>query len=63
MKKRLLTIEFRYSSPPDSTGSTCNSDTITIGIYDSIEEAVAEGNKIRNRREAKIKSVRAHCSA
>lgn len=46
MTKELLTIEFRYHDKPKSEhfdGS--ESKTITIGIFDTLEEAIAEGNK------------------
>ena len=45
MTKELLKIEFRYQDEPDSIGSTHKTKTITIGIYDTLEEAVKEGNK------------------
>lgn len=45
MTKELLKIEFRYEDEPDSIGSTHKTKTITIGIYDTLEEAVKEGNK------------------
>lgn len=46
MTKELLTVEFRYHSIPksDLIGSS-TSKTITIGIYDTIEEAVKVGNE------------------
>ncbi|HYD91705.1 MAG TPA: hypothetical protein VEA37_09500 [Flavobacterium sp.] len=45
MKKFLLTFEFRYMDKPyneDFSGHT--SKTVTIGIYDTIDEAVKAGN-------------------
>ena len=46
MTKQLLTIEFRYKSIPKSDlCSEHTNKTITIGVYDTIGEAVAEGNK------------------
>lgn len=46
MTKELLQIEFRYHDNPKYEGS-CGSEskTITIGIYDTLEEAIEEGNK------------------
>lgn len=38
MTKELLTVEFRYN-----IGAT---RTITIGVYDTLKEAVVEGNKV-----------------
>lgn len=46
MSKELLRIEFRYKDKPDSTGSTHRNKFITIGIYDTLEEAVKIGNKL-----------------
>ena len=46
MNKQLLAVEFRYQDKPDDIGSTCHEKTITIGIYDTIKEAVEEGNKV-----------------
>ena len=45
MTKQLLTVEFRYYSvqKPDLSGSY-NKSKVTIGIYDTIEEAVKFGN-------------------
>lgn len=46
MTKELLTIEFRYHDRPISDAFSGHTDkTITIGIYDTLEEAIAEGNK------------------
>ncbi len=42
MEKQLLTVEFRYERKSEDW----HFETITIGIYDTIEEAVKEGNKI-----------------
>jgi hypothetical protein len=45
MKKELLNVEFRYQYF-DSIGERQHkTKTITIGIYDTLEEAVAAGNK------------------
>jgi hypothetical protein len=46
MTKELLTIEFRYRDVPKGDFDTVHqSKTITIGVYDTLEEAIAEGNK------------------
>lgn len=45
MQKELLTIEFRYHDQPDTIDSTYRNKTITIGIFDTLEEAIEEGNK------------------
>lgn len=43
--KRLVTIEFRYNDCPINEGfSGPTSHTITIGIYDTLEEAMEHGN-------------------
>lgn len=44
--KELLQIEFRYNDKPkgEYDGGT-RTKTVTIGIYDTLEEAITEGNK------------------
>jgi hypothetical protein len=49
MTKEVLTIEFRYHDKPEGEhGTVFRSKTITIGIFDTVEEAVHEGNKVLN---------------
>lgn len=49
MTKELLTIEFRYMDKPKSEDfSGATNKTITIGIYDTLEEAVDMGNSALN---------------
>ena len=44
--KELLTIEFRYHDRPNDAGfGEYPTKTITIGVFDTLEEAVDEGNK------------------
>jgi hypothetical protein len=44
--KQLLTIEFRYNVKPKSEDdSTHETKTITIGVFDTLDEAIIEGNK------------------
>jgi len=46
MTKELLTIEFRYNDiPKGEYDSGHRSKEITIGIFDTLEEAIVEGNK------------------
>ena len=46
MTKELLTIEFRYRDKPKSEDfSGHESKTITLGVFDTLEEAIVEGNK------------------
>lgn len=46
MNKELLAIEFRYYDVPKNKDfSGHESKTITIGIYDTLEEAIMQGNK------------------
>jgi hypothetical protein len=46
MTKELVTIEFRYHDAPKSEhDSEYKSKEITIGIFDTLEEAIVEGNK------------------
>lgn len=44
-RKQLLTVEFRYNDiPRNGERSGYTKETLTIGIYDSLEEAVEAGN-------------------
>lgn len=46
MTKELVTIEFRYRDKPKGEwDSGCPSKTITIGVFDTFDEAIIEGNK------------------
>ena len=46
MKKEMVSIEFRYHDKPKSHLFSGSKDkTITIGIFDTLEEAIVEGNK------------------
>ena len=46
MTKELVTIEFRYRDKPQSEDfSGHEMKTITIGVFDTLEEAIVEGNK------------------
>ena len=46
MTKELLTIEFRYHDKPKNEAfSGHETKRITIGIYDTLDEAIVEGNK------------------
>lgn len=47
MTKELLTVEFRYRDVKNDNVSYENK-TVTVGIYDTIEEAIENGNKILN---------------
>ena len=59
MKKELLTIEFRYHVIPKSEYSTdYESKTITIGVYDTFEEAAKEGNNILKQLSSSFKHLR-----
>ena len=54
MTQELVTIEFRYRDKPtgDYDGGY-RSKTITIGVYDTFDEAVLEGNKVLEILESK----------
>ena len=57
MTKELLQIEFRYRDAPKSDlFSGHESKMVTIGIFDTIEEAVASGNKAIESLNIKFKS-------
>ena len=46
MKKELVTIEFRYNdAQSDKNDYEYKTKTVTIGIYNTLEEAITEGNK------------------
>lgn len=46
MTKELLTIEFRYRDIPKGEHDSGHpSKTITLGVFDTLEEAIVEGNK------------------
>ncbi len=56
MEKYLVTIEFRYlDAPKGEYDSSHKSKTITIGVFDSIDEAHNEGNKSLEVLESKFK--------
>jgi len=45
LKKELLIVEFRYHDKPTNQDfSSFTTKTVTIGVYDTIEEAVNKGN-------------------
>ena len=45
MEKFLLDVEFRYHRVPESEySSDCVNKVITIGIYDTLDEAIEKGN-------------------
>jgi hypothetical protein len=59
MEKELLTIEFRYHVIPKSEySSDYDAKTITIGVYDTFEEAIKEGNNIIKQLSSRFKHLR-----
>lgn len=49
MTKELLTVEFRYYQvPPSNAHSEWTSKKITIGVFETIEEAINKGNEVLN---------------
>ncbi len=45
--KELLTVEFRYNDVPKGEHDSGHiSKTITIGVFDTLDEAITEGNKL-----------------
>lgn len=55
MEKYLTAIEFRYSSAPRYEDDlTSLSKTITIGVYDTFEEACKNGNELMEVLESKF---------
>lgn len=56
MTKELVTIEFRYRDKPKGEhDSEHKNKTITIGVYDTLEEAIVEGNKVLEILEKQFK--------
>ena len=56
MEKKLLTIEFRYCDAPKGEYDSGHKDkTITIGVFDTYDEAALEGNKIMEIFESHFK--------
>lgn len=57
MKKYLVTIEFRYTSKREyQRGGNMRIDkTITIGVFDDLDSACIEGNKMLEVLESKFK--------
>ena len=45
MEKKLLTIEFRYNIETENADYEYKNKTITIGIFDTIEETISKGNE------------------
>lgn len=57
MEKYIVQIEFRYKAIPKSDNPyalDCYNKKITIGIYDSIDEAIKQGNKSLDVLKAKF---------
>jgi hypothetical protein len=56
MKKELVTIEFRYNKKPKGEWDTeYPSKMVTIGVFDTLEEAIIEGNKALEKLENRFK--------
>jgi len=56
MEKYLVTIEFRYrDKPKNENDCSYKSKTITIGVYDTFNEACENGNNILEVMESKFK--------
>lgn len=54
-EKYLVKIEFRYSDAPKDYVHTTRSKHVTIGVYDTFEEACENGNKLLEKLESKFK--------
>ena len=57
MEKYIVEIEFRYKAIPKSNSpyaSDCYNRKIAVGIYDSLDEAIKEGNKSLDVLKAKF---------
>jgi hypothetical protein len=54
-EKYLVTIEFRYSDAPKHEDNyTSRNKTVTIGVYDTFEDACANGNNLLETLEGKF---------
>jgi len=61
MTKELLTIEFRYhDAPKGEYDCDYKSKEITIGVFDTLDEAIVEGNKALEVFEKRFKLNAAH---
>lgn len=55
MEKYLVKIEFRYSDAPETEyGSTSKNKMVTIGVYDTFEDACRNGNNLLETLESKF---------
>ena len=55
IEKYLVRIEFRYSDAPETEdGSTAKNKKVTIGVYDTFEEACQNGNNLLEVLESKF---------
>ncbi len=55
MGNELLTLKFRYNDIPNEDGlGECKEEVITIGVFDSFEEACIKGNEILGIFESKF---------
>lgn len=55
MEKYLVKIEFRYSDAPETEdGYTSKNKTVTIGVYDTFEDACKNGNNLLETLESKF---------
>ena len=55
MEKYLVRIEFRYSDAPETEdGTTTKNKMVTIGVYDTFEDACQNGNNLLEALESKF---------
>jgi hypothetical protein len=55
MEKHLVQIEFRYNDvTSDGYDTTSTNKTVTIGVYDTFDEACENGNKLLENLESKF---------
>lgn len=56
MTKEILTIEFRYHVIPKSEyASDCESKKVTIGVYETLDDAIKEGNNVLKELSSRFK--------
>ena len=55
MEKYLVTIEFRYcDAPKTEDGFTLKNKTVTIGVYETFDDACLNGNALLEKLESKF---------
>ena len=51
MEKYLVSVEFRYTGKPDQFNDNFYTKTLTLGVFESFDEAIENGNKFLEKLE------------